>query len=89
MTYGRSWYEKYGTYGGSSTLRLNSSDSDKSMLVTEWADADGAKVYTIMNIWRDRSQNVNINYKGSQYDIDLLPAEIVFVDKEGVLRANY
>ena len=89
MTYGRSWYEKYGTYGGSSTLRLNSSDSDKSMLVTEWADADGAKVYTIMNIWRDCSQNVNINYKGSQYDIDLLPAEIVFVDKEGVLRANY
>lgn len=89
MTYGRSWYEKYGTYVGSSTLRLNSSDSDKSMLVTEWADADGAKVYTIMNIWRDRSQNVNINYKGSQYDIDLLPAEIVFVDKEGVLRANY
>ena len=89
MTYGRSWYEKYGTYGGSSTLRLNSSDSDKSMLVTEWADADGAKVYTIMNIWRDRSQNVNINYKGSRYDIDLLPAEIVFVDKEGVLRANY
>ena len=88
-TYGRSWYEKYGTFGSNSTLRLTSSDTDKSLLVTEWSDADGARVYTIMNIWRDRNQNVNINYKGRQYEIDLLPAEMVFVDKDGVLRASY
>ena len=88
-TYGRSWYEKYGTFGSTSNLRLDSSDQDKSMLVTEWADNDGAKVYTIVNIWRDRNQNVSINYKGRQYDIDLLPAEMVFVDKKGVHRASY
>lgn len=88
-TYGKSWYEKYGTFGNTSTLRLASSDTDKSILVTEWADADGARVYTIMNIWRDRNQNVNINYKGRQEDIELLPAEMVFVDKDGVLRASY
>lgn len=87
-TFGRSWYEKYGTFSSNSILKLESKDQDKSFLVSEWTDDDGARVYTVVNIWRDRNQNLSVNYKGQQHEVDLLPAEMVFIDKDGILRTS-